>query len=49
MNNKGLTVMEIITLLFIIGIVGISLYGLIKYGGKPVSEMPIWLYWLLRD
>lgn len=49
MNNKGLTVMEIITSLFIIGLVGITLYALIKYGNKPVSEMPIWLYWLLRD
>ena len=47
MNNKGLTVHELIVLFFIIGIIFITLYGLIKYGNKPVSEMPIWLYWFL--
>lgn len=49
MNNKGLTVMEMITSLFIIGLVTLTLYVLIKYGNKPVSEMPIWVYWLLKD
>ena len=49
MNNKGLTVLELIILIFLVGLIGLTLYGLICYGNKPVSEMPIWLYWLLKD
>ena len=48
-TDKGITLIEVIISFFIIGIVGITLYGLIAYGNKPVSEMPIWLYWLLKD
>lgn len=49
MNNKGLTLVELIILIVLWSIIAIMLYGLIKYGNKPVSEMPIWLYWLLHD
>lgn len=49
MNNKGLTLVELIIAIILVGIIAITLYGLIKYGNKPVSEMPIWLCWLLRD
>lgn len=49
MNNKGITLVELIITIFMIVIVGVMLWGLIRYGNKPVSEMPIWLYWLLND
>lgn len=49
MNNKGMTLVELIITIIIVVIVGITLWGLICYGNKPVSEMPIWLYWLLSD
>ena len=48
-TDKGITLIEVIISFFIIGIVGITLYGLIAYGNKPVSEMPIWLYWLFKN
>lgn len=47
--NKGMTYIELIIAIIILVIVGMTIYGLIAYGGKPVSEMPIWLYWLLSD
>lgn len=48
MDNKGLTLVELIIAIFMLGLIAIGLYGLIAYGNKPVSEMPIWLYWLLK-
>lgn len=49
MNNKGMTLIEFIITVFLVVIIAITLWGLIRYGNKPVSEMPIWLYWLLSD
>lgn len=48
MNNKGTTVVELIITIIFVAILGIMSWGLICYGNKPVSEMPIWLYWLLN-
>lgn len=48
-NNNGLTLVELLITVFMFGIIALIAYGLIVYGNKPVSEMPIWLYWLLRD
>lgn len=47
-NNKGMTVIEIIVFVFFIAIIALWLYIISKYDNKPVSEMPIWLYWLLH-
>lgn len=47
MNDKGLTVVELIILIFMCTLIAIMVYALIKYGNKPVSEMPIWVYWLI--
>lgn len=49
MNNKGVTLVELIIIIFMIMILAITAWGLIHYGNRPVSEMPIWLYWLLKD
>jgi prepilin-type N-terminal cleavage/methylation domain-containing protein len=49
MNNKGMTLIELIITIILVGIIAITIWGLICYGNKPVSEMPIWLYWLLSD
>lgn len=49
MNNRGMTLVEFIITIFLVGLIAITLWGLITYGNKPVSEMPIWLYWLLSD
>jgi len=49
MNNKGMTLVEFVITIFLTVMIGITLWGLICYGNKPVSEMPIWLYWFLKD
>lgn len=49
MNNKGMTLIELIITIILAVMIGVTLWGLICYGNKPVSEMPIWLYWLLSD
>ncbi len=49
MNDKGMTLVELIITIILAVIIGITIWGLIRYGNKPVSEMPIWLYWLLND
>lgn len=33
--------------LFIIAIIGLWLYVLITYGGKPITEVPSWAAWFL--
>ena len=47
MNDKGLTVVELIIAIFMCVLIALACYALIKYGNKPVSEMPIWMYWLI--
>lgn len=47
MNNKGMGLFELIISVCLIAMISITIYGLIKYGGKPVTDMPIWLYWLI--
>ena len=49
MNNKGMTLVELIITIIAVVLVGIWVWAMIRYGNKPVSEMPIWLYWLLND
>ena len=49
MNNKGMSLVELIIAIIFVVIIGITIWGLICYGNKPVTEMPIWLYWLLSD
>lgn len=49
MNNKGMTLVELIITIIALVMVGIWVWVMIRYGNKPVSEMPIWLYWLLSD
>lgn len=48
MNNKGITLVELLITIIFIVLCGVVVLGLIRYGNKPVSEMPIWLYWLTR-
>lgn len=47
MNNKGTGLFKFIIFVCLIAMISITIYGLIKYGGKPVTDMPIWLYWLI--
>lgn len=47
-NNKGITLVELIIMITLIAIIALWFYTVGKYGNKPVSEMPIWLYWLLH-
>lgn len=49
MNNKGITLVELIITIIALVLIGIWVWSMIRYGNKPVSEMPIWLYWLLSD
>ena len=47
MSNKGFTTLELIFTVFTVGLVALLIYALVKYGNTPVSEMPVWVYWLL--
>lgn len=47
-NNKGMTLIEVIISIICIMIIALWFYAMGKYGNKPVSEMPVWLYWLLH-
>ena len=46
MNNKGLSLVEFIICAFLFILISGFLFVMLKYGGKPVSEMPIWFYFL---
>lgn len=48
MDNKGMTLVELLITIICVVLCSFVLLCLIHYGNKPVSEMPIWLYWLLR-
>lgn len=45
--NKGYTVVELLIIVTMLVLVGAFITVLVKYGNTPVSEMPIWVYWLL--
>ena len=47
-NNKGMTLVEALIEITLIAIITLWIYTVLKYGTQPVSEMPIWLYWLLH-
>lgn len=47
-NNKGMTLVEVIIAIIFIVLIALFFYTMSKYGNKPVSEMPVWLYWLLH-
>lgn len=34
---------------FVIGIIVFYIWIFKEYGNKPVSEMPIWVYWVLNN
>lgn len=37
-----------IAVIFILGLIIIHIYVLVKYGNTPVSEMPTWVWWWLN-
>lgn len=41
-------VMKLLILLMV-GVAALYIWALIKYGGKPISEVPTWVWWLLRS
>ena len=45
--NKGYTVVELLIIVTMLLLVGAFTAILVKYGNTPVSEMPIWVYWLI--
>ena len=51
-NKRGFTLYEIM-LIILIGICvafGVFyFYALIKYANTPVSEMPVWVWWMLQS
>lgn len=47
MDNKGLTLIELLCLITMIIMCVIFVSVIIKYGNTPVSEMPVWVYWLI--
>lgn len=49
MNNKGITEIELIITILAIMLIALFIYVMAAYGDKPVSEMPVWVWWLLSD
>jgi len=52
MNKKGITVYELLFVICIIICIGITIlyfYALITYANTPVSEMPVWAWWILQS
>lgn len=47
MRHKGLTPIELIFAVITISLAALLIYALVKYGNTPVSEMPVWVYWLI--
>ena len=45
--NKGYTVVELLIIVTMLLLVGAFTAILVNYGNTPVSEMPIWVYWLI--
>ena len=35
----------VLFILLTVGVIGLSLYVLITYGGKPITEIPAWAAW----
>ena len=48
MNNKGLTLVELLCVIAMIAVCVVFISVMVKYGNTPVSEMPVWVYWLIR-
>ena len=48
-NNQGMTVLDLVICIFVIGLLVFWTIVLTTYGSRPVSEMPIWLYWMMSD
>lgn len=38
-------VVYVLIIAFILGVMGLGVYVLIKYGGKPINEIPAWAVW----
>ena len=47
MRHEGLTLIELIFTVITICLAALVVYALVKYGNTPVSEMPVWVYWLI--
>ena len=47
MRHKGLTPIELIFTVITICLAALVVYALVKYANTPVSEMPVWVYWLI--
>lgn len=38
----------IILCIIAIGATALTIYALIAYGGKPITEIPTWAFWLIH-
>ena len=41
------TIMKLIPVIVSIGIVALFIWAFVTYGGKPVSEVPSWVHWIM--
>ena len=55
-TKKGFTTHEIIIIVFIaivliavVASVGLTIYAMIVYGDRPLSECPTWVWFLLQN
>lgn len=44
-----LGILFVIVILMIVTLIVAYVYALTKYGNVPISELPTWAWWLLKD
>ena len=47
LQTIGLWVVIIIVFVILAALIGIEIYAWVVYGGKPVTEIPAWVLWLM--
>lgn len=48
MKNAAVLLLWAIIGLFVVAVVGLYIYTLIRYGSEPLTEIPAWAYIFLR-
>ncbi len=47
-KNKAPLIILAIGVIFVLAALGFTIYALIEYSNKPITEVPFWAIWLMR-
>lgn len=47
MNNLAVKIFLILVAAIVLGVVALTIYVFIVYGGKPITEIPSWAVWFM--